>query len=85
MPEAGLANRSAGLWDGTAWQGAICEARAHLARAHGDVDGAVRLLHAAERIFSAAGQPLDARRCRLSAEHPAGPPVPAASTRTPAG
>ncbi|HEX6921413.1 MAG TPA: AAA family ATPase [Actinomycetes bacterium] len=72
-----VAERSAGLWDGTAWQGAICEARAHLARAHGDVDGAVRLLHEAERIFSAAGQPLDARRCRLSAEHPAGPPVPA--------
>ena len=30
------AKRSAATWQGTAWQGAVTEARAHLARAEGD-------------------------------------------------
>ncbi|WP_214110228.1 ATP-binding protein [Acrocarpospora catenulata] len=63
-----VAEHSAQLWDGTAWQAAICEARAHLALAEGDRDGAHRLAGQAERIFTAIGQPLDARRCRLLQE-----------------
>ncbi|HET6530228.1 MAG TPA: BREX system ATP-binding domain-containing protein [Actinoplanes sp.] len=60
------AERSAGLWQGTAWQGAIFEARAHLARAEGDTAGAARLLAEAAAIFEGAGQPRDAARCRAT-------------------
>lgn len=55
----------ADLWEGTAWQAAILEARAHVARAQGDVEGARRMLADAARIFDEAGQPLDAARCRI--------------------
>jgi DNA-binding SARP family transcriptional activator len=58
------AERSAQLWQGTAWQAAILEARAHLARAEGDAERAARLLVEAAAIFDDAGQPLDAARCR---------------------
>jgi tetratricopeptide (TPR) repeat protein len=58
-----MAELSAGLWQGTAWQAAISEARGHLARAEGDEDRARSLLATAERGFLAAGQPLDAARC----------------------
>ena len=58
------AERSAALWQGTAWQAAVREARAHLARAEGDPAVAARLLAEAAVLFDEAGQPLDARRCR---------------------
>jgi DNA-binding SARP family transcriptional activator/tetratricopeptide (TPR) repeat protein len=58
-----MAELSAGLWQGTAWQAAISEARGHLARAERDEARARSLLATAERGFLAAGQPLDAARC----------------------
>ncbi|HEX6419301.1 MAG TPA: transcriptional regulator [Acidimicrobiales bacterium] len=62
------AEASARLWQGTAWEGAVAEARAHLARAEGDDDRARRLLERARQLFEAADQPLDAARCREAAE-----------------
>jgi hypothetical protein len=35
-----VAERSAALWSGTAWQAAITETRAHLDQAEGDLDAA---------------------------------------------
>ena len=58
-----VAERSAALWKGTAWQAAITEARAHLDRAEGDLDAARHRLREAAELFAAAGQPLDADRC----------------------
>ena len=55
--------RSAASWQGTAWQGAVTEARAHLARAEGDDAAARRLLADAAKLFAIAGQPLDVQRC----------------------
>ena len=43
------AERSAATWQGTAWQGAVAEARAHLVRAEGDHAAADRLLAEAAR------------------------------------
>jgi tetratricopeptide (TPR) repeat protein len=60
--------RSAALWEGTAWQAGVLEARAHLARAEGDDGAAGRLLLRAAQLFDDAGQPLDAARCRRQAE-----------------
>jgi DNA-binding winged helix-turn-helix (wHTH) protein/tetratricopeptide (TPR) repeat protein len=54
---------SAALWQGTAWQAAVREARAHLVRAEGDEPAARRLLEEAAGLFEVAGQPLDAQRC----------------------
>jgi len=62
------AEASARLWQGTAWQGAVAEARAHLARVEGDGDTARRLLDRAAHLFEAADQPLDAQRCREAAD-----------------
>jgi DNA-binding SARP family transcriptional activator len=58
-----IAEQSAALWQGTAWQAAIAEVRAHLHRAEGNADAAVRRLHEAAELFAAAGQPLDVNRC----------------------
>jgi DNA-binding SARP family transcriptional activator len=61
------AERSLTLWEGTAWEASLIEARAHIARAeHRDAD-AERLFSDAAARFEAAGQPLDARRCRTGA------------------
>ena len=58
------AERSEALWEGTAWQASLVEIRAHIARAeHRDAD-AQRLFTDAAAMFDAAGQPLDAQRCR---------------------
>jgi DNA-binding winged helix-turn-helix (wHTH) protein/tetratricopeptide (TPR) repeat protein len=65
------AEMSAAQWHGTAWQGAVREARAHVTLAAGAgtaVDDARGLLVEAAGLFDAAGQPLDAQRCRESAE-----------------
>jgi tetratricopeptide (TPR) repeat protein len=58
-----VAEKSAALWQGTAWQAAIAEVRAHLRRAEGDADAATRLLREAAELFAAAGQPIDVDRC----------------------
>ncbi|HET9254008.1 MAG TPA: hypothetical protein VFO16_02255 [Pseudonocardiaceae bacterium] len=62
-----LAERSGLLWAGTSWEAGIAEAHAAITAASGD-PGTTRkwLLTAAEK-FRRAGQPLDAQRCRLSA------------------
>jgi DNA-binding winged helix-turn-helix (wHTH) protein/tetratricopeptide (TPR) repeat protein len=62
------ARKSAAAWQGTAWQGAVAEARAHLARAEGDDAAAGRLLAEAMELFTIAGQPLDAQRCLDAAD-----------------
>ncbi|MGI8329548.1 ATP-binding protein [Actinomadura scrupuli] len=71
LPEArrhlSLAERSAQMWDGTAWQAATLEARAHLARAEGDPSEAARLFAQAADLFEDSAQPLDAARCRAAA------------------
>lgn len=61
------AERSAKLWEGTAWEGATAEAKAHVAAVAGDRDEARRLISAAADRFTTAGQPLDAERCRRQA------------------
>jgi tetratricopeptide (TPR) repeat protein len=58
------AQRSAPLWEGTAWQAATLEAEAHVVRAEGHPDRAGTLLARATELFDAAAQPLDAARCR---------------------
>ena len=58
------AEKAAHMWEGTAWQASILDAKAHLAAAEGDVVAAGRLRAEAAEIFEAFGQPLDARRCR---------------------
>jgi len=62
------AQRSAGLWHGTAWTGAVAEAEAAVARAEGREDDAEALLVRAAASFDQAEQPLDAARCREAAE-----------------
>ena len=64
----GLAEASAAMWQGTAWQGAVAEARAVLVRSEGNRGEATRLLGEAARCFTQAGQPLDAARCREAIE-----------------
>jgi DNA-binding SARP family transcriptional activator len=55
---------SAASWEGTSWQAALAEARAHIALAEGRADDAARLLAEAADGFELSGQPLDAARCR---------------------
>ena len=68
VPEAlrhlAAAEESGARWDGEAWPAAIAEARAHIAKAQGDDDGAQRLWALAAETFERAEQPLDAERCR---------------------
>jgi tetratricopeptide (TPR) repeat protein len=59
---------SAATWQGTAWQGAVTEARAYLVRAEGDHAAASRLIADAAKLFAIAGQPLDAQRCVEAAD-----------------
>jgi len=63
-----VADRSAKKWEGTAWQAAVVEVRGHIARAEGDPAAGRRLLTEAADLFDASDQPLDAARCRLTAE-----------------
>jgi hypothetical protein len=58
-----VAESSARMWEGTAWQAALLETRAHLATARGEPAAARRLLVSAAELFGAAGQPLDVERC----------------------
>ena len=61
------AERSAKLWEGTAWDAATTEARAHVLATTGDVEEARRQITAAAERFTTAGQHLDAERCRRQA------------------
>jgi hypothetical protein len=59
------AERSTALWPGTSLQAGVLEARAQLARAEGH-DAWRALITEAGEQFEAAGQPLDAARCRAA-------------------
>ena len=59
-----MAEMSAMAWQGTAWPGALAEAKAHIAAAEGRHDDANALLEEAADLFTRAGQPLDVSRCR---------------------
>jgi DNA-binding SARP family transcriptional activator/tetratricopeptide (TPR) repeat protein len=58
------AEKSAPLWEGTAWQAATLEARAHVLRAEGDTTGSERCLARAADLFEVSAQPLDVARVR---------------------
>jgi hypothetical protein len=64
------AERSVELWDGTAWEAAVAEARAAVAAARGDGPTARAQLGVAAERFARAGQPLDAERCRRALAGP---------------
>jgi DNA-binding SARP family transcriptional activator len=59
-----MAEASEALWEGTAWQASVLEARAHLARAERRDAEAGRLVAEAATLFDAAGHARDAARCR---------------------
>jgi hypothetical protein len=61
-----VAERSAQLWQGTAWEASLAEARAAVATASGDSETACQHLHSATERFRRAGQPLDAARVELA-------------------
>jgi DNA-binding SARP family transcriptional activator/tetratricopeptide (TPR) repeat protein len=64
-----IAERSAKLWEATAWQGWYAEAVGHLALAGGDPSNAGLRFAEAASLFDRAGQPGDTDRCRrLAAE-----------------
>ena len=67
-----VAEQSELLWEGTAWQASLLEARAHLAAAEDRTGEAQRLRVEAAALFDAAGQPLDAARCRSWVAAPTG-------------
>jgi hypothetical protein len=60
------AEKSAAMWEGTARQAALLEARAHLSFAQGREHDSVRLLSEAAELFEESSQPLDAARCRAT-------------------
>ena len=59
-----IAQASCEHWPGTAWQGAVAEANAHIAAAQGNSAEAADLFEEAALLYERAGQPLDAERCR---------------------
>ena len=61
------AEASEGVWEGTAWDAAVAEARAHLALARGEHDEAQHWIDTARVRFTTSGQPLDAARCAATA------------------
>lgn len=77
-----LAKASAAHWEGTAWEAAVLEARAHLAKARGESAEFLRLIDEAAQQFRVAGQPLDV--VRVEAARRNAQPV-AESTRRTAG
>jgi len=71
------AAQCAARWDGPAWSAAVDEAAAVVARCAGDPDAARALLERALVGFQAAGQPLDAGRCREALDGEPEPGAPA--------
>jgi len=61
-----VATASAARWEGSAWEAAVLEARAHVARARGEADEFDRLIGEAVVLFRASGQPRDVDRCERS-------------------
>jgi hypothetical protein len=59
-----VAEDSVAKWEGTAWEGALLEVRAAVARAEGRAIEAGRLYASAAALFDSSGQPVDAARCR---------------------
>ncbi|HEY7045732.1 MAG TPA: AAA family ATPase [Jatrophihabitantaceae bacterium] len=66
------AERSAARWEASAWQAAICEARAHVVRAEGRDDEFADLLVQASRLYRSAGHHRDAARCAAASADRAG-------------
>jgi hypothetical protein len=62
-----VAESSSTNWQGTAWEAAVREARAHVARAGGHHDEFVYLSAEASRLFEAVGHTADAARCAAAA------------------
>jgi hypothetical protein len=60
------AEESAARWEGTGWPAAVLEARASIADAEGDAAGAAGMRVQASALYEAAGQVLDAERCRAA-------------------
>jgi len=60
-----VAEISAALWEGSAWRAAVCEARAHVARAEGRDPEFIALSARAAQLFHEAGHHRDALRCEL--------------------
>jgi DNA-binding SARP family transcriptional activator/tetratricopeptide (TPR) repeat protein len=60
-----VAEESAARWEGSAWDGAVLEARAHLARAENRENDFALLASQAAQLFTAAGHVRDAARCRV--------------------
>jgi len=58
-----VAEEAVARWEGTAWDAAVAEVRAHLAQARGDAGNAGDWSRRAADLFAAAGQPRDAERC----------------------
>lgn len=58
-----VAEESTRRWATSAWQAAVLEARAHLARAEGRPEEFTTLLRDAAALFTQAGHPRDAARC----------------------
>lgn len=63
-----VAAMSASRWEGSAWEAAVLEARAHVALARGDLDEFAQLIGQAATLFGAAGQPRDRERCERAGE-----------------
>lgn len=69
-----IAEQSAARWEGSAWDGAVLEARAHLAAVEPSGHDATELAVEAPQLFAAAGHTRDAARCMaLSGRHPSTP------------
>jgi hypothetical protein len=52
------------MWQGTSWEAGIAEAQAAVVAARGDSATARQHMRTAAERFRAAGQPIDAERCR---------------------
>ena len=65
-----VAEMSAARWEGTAWEAAVLEGRAHLAPARGEHEEFLQLIDEATRLFHIAGQPLDAARTDATRRSP---------------
>jgi tetratricopeptide (TPR) repeat protein len=72
-----VAEESAARWEESAWDAAVLEARAHIARAEGRPRDFEAMLGEAHRRFLASGQPLDAARCGAHLAAAAGAVAPA--------